>query len=240
MPELCVRPVIGITLSARANSASCIIYCRPVEAHGAQVVAIFSGGQEVAVECLDGLLLSGGGDIAPCWYGASRHPKTANVDEARDRLELRLTQEALAAGMPVLGICRGAQVLGVALGGTLIQDIPSQVAGHLVHSSGANECARHRVRLAEGSRLRELIGCETVEVNSFHHQANERLGESVRATAWSDDNVIEAIERAGAPLAIGVQWHPERMCDEPHQIRLFAAFVAVSAEYARGRRRCRA
>ena len=227
-PECLAPPSIGVTFSRRATDEQRAEYRRALETRGGKVVELLPGDPEAATEGLDGVLLGGGGDVDPACYGQSRHPESKDIDEGRDELELRLTREALAAGMPVLGICRGAQVLGVALGGSLIQDIPTLVSNPREHSGQP-----HQVEIASGSRLAGILGCSRAEVNSFHHQANGRLGAWARAVAWSQDSVIEAIEGVESEFVIGVQWHPERMPCEPRQGRLFAAFVAAAAEHAR-------
>ena len=218
-------------MSSRATEEQTRPYRVAVEAHGARVIELHPGGDDAAAEALDGLLLGGGGDVEPRRFGQGRHAKTDRIEADRDDLELRLTGEALAGRVPILGICRGAQVLGVALGGTLTQDVSDLVPNALSHGD-----ARHIVTVACESRIGEILGCGRLEVNSHHHQANEALGSGVRAVARSDDNVIEAVEVEGSPFAIGVQWHPERM-DDGNQSKLFAAFVAAAAERSRARRR---
>jgi putative glutamine amidotransferase len=224
-------PAIGLTLSSCATGEQTRPYRAALESPGACVIELRAGGEGVPVYELDGLLLSGGGDIEPARFGQENHAKTASVDPERDELELQAARSALADGMPILGICRGAQVLGVALGGTLVQDVPELTPNALCHAD-----APHTVTFACGSRIGAILGCERLEVNSSHHQANDALGDGVRAVAWSDDNVIEAIEVAGRPFAIGVQWHPERMHDE-RQSKLFAAFVTAATERSRARQR---
>ena len=231
MPNRQDPPTVGLTLSSRATEEQARPYRAALEVHGARVVELrpSDGAVEAA---LHGLLLSGGGDIEPTRLGQERHPNTGNIDVARDEMELRLTREALASGVPVLGICRGVQVLGVALGGTLIQDVPDRVANAVGHSD-----ARHMMMIACGSRLSGILGCGRLEVNSYPHQANDALGEGVRAAARSDDNMIEAIELDGRRFVVGVQWHPERMDDDATQTKLFAAFVAAAGERSRAETR---
>ena len=151
------------------------------------------------------------------------------MDPIRDEFELRIAREALERQIPVLGICRGTQLLGVVSGGELIQDIPSQCPGAVEHATPERgPVSRHWVRVAEGSRLREVLGAGRVRVNSYHHQANGRLGAAMRAVGWCEDGVVEALEGAGAGFLVGVQWHPERMLRAPRQRRLFAALVAAA------------
>jgi len=207
-------------------------YREAVEAAGGRVIEVRPHG-ETRLRDLEALLLTGGGDIHPERYGQAPHPTLDRVEPERDEFELALAGEALTRGMPVLGICRGAQVMGVATGGQLVQDIPSHVPGALPHASAAGDPpAWHRVRIAPDSRLASILGAVEAPVNSFHHQANSALGPGIRAVAWADDGVIEAVERDGAGFALGVQWHPERMGrDDPAGGGLLAAFVGVAAQY---------
>jgi len=202
-----------------------------------------------AVTRLDGLVLTGGGDIDPAAYGAERHPRTGRVSQQRDRAELDLLAAALAAGLPVLGICRGLQLLNVARGGTLHQhlaDLPGG-NGRAAHAPVPGSYGTHPVRIAPGSRLAGILGAPgpgtgggggalELSVPTAHHQAIDRLGESLTATAWAADGVIEAAELGppghGDPGAAGqhsfvlaVQWHPEAG-DDP---RLFRALVAAAS-----------
>lgn len=234
--------MIGITLPSRTpdqraqRRADRIIrqYRRALEVHGARVVELLPGSARGRVDGLDALLLTGGGDVDPRRYGRRAHPKTADIDPPRDEMELELSRRGLKRGLPMLGICRGAQVLGVALGGELVQDIGSEIADAEQHAprEGAKS-PRHWVALAPGNRLRAILGADRVRVNSFHHQANGRLGATAQAAAWSPDGVVEGIEATGSTFVIGVQWHPERMWRRaPRQGRLLAAFVAAAQEYA--------
>jgi putative glutamine amidotransferase len=174
---------------------------------------------------LDGLVLSGGGDIDPGRYGAVRHPSCGPASLDRDRAEVELCLGALAAGLPLLGICRGLQVLNVALGGTLHQHLPDTV-GHDGHSPEPAGYGTHKVSVAAGTRLASILGTSETAVPTHHHQAVDRLGTGLIATAWADDGVIEAAEPAQAgPFVIGVQWHPE-VGEDPS---LFTALVKHAA-----------
>jgi putative glutamine amidotransferase len=176
-----------------------------------------------------GLMLSGGGDLHPRHYAQSpKGTDMSSVDEARDEMELALVREALSADLPVLGICRGIQVLNVAMGGMLLQ----HVEGH--RQSFPSESARHAVRIAPRSLLAQVLGCSgDLQTNSRHHQAINAhgLAQRLRASAWSlpDADVIEAVESPEHRWVLGVQWHPERLEEVPevHQ-RLFAALVAAA------------
>jgi putative glutamine amidotransferase len=226
-------------------------YRRALEAAGARVIELSPEAEaEAALARADGILLAGGGDVDPSRYGEAPHPTLTRVEPARDEFELCLASLARQRGVPLLGICRGAQVIGVAGGGRLVQDIPSQIAGACQHSAHQGEPpALHRVRIAASSKLRAVlipaervsaVGAEEMCVNSYHHQANKAVGDGIRAVAWSDDGVIEAVEDDGAGFLLGVQWHPERASDDPAQARLFVAFVAAAAQYGKdGRSRRR-
>jgi putative glutamine amidotransferase len=178
---------------------------------------------------LDGLLLSGGGDLDPARYGAPPHPLAAGLDAARDATELALTRWAVAEGRPLFGICRGAQVLNVALGGTLYGDV-GEHPGALQHTypSEAAALRPHPVQVAEGSRLAEVLGLPVLAVNSLHHQAVRAVAPGLRVAARAPDGLVEAVELPGHPFALAVQWHPESLPEAPEMQRLFAALVAAA------------
>ena len=170
---------------------------------------------------IDGLLLAGGSDIDPGTYGAEHHPETHVTWPERDRFEIALARRALDRDMPVLGICRGMQLLNVALGGTLIQDLP-EVLGHEDHRRTPGAFSDHEVHLEPGSLAARAAGAERLAVKSHHHQGIARLGDGLVASGWSnDDGVIEAVELTGRPFALGVLWHPE----EDERSRLVGALV---------------
>jgi putative glutamine amidotransferase len=173
---------------------------------------------------LDGLMLVGGGDLDPMRYGAVPHPKNTRVNLARDGAEMALLDEALQQRLPILGICRGLQLLNVALGGTLHQHVPD-VVGHQRHSGGDGVFTRHDVHLHPRCVLSRSLSRTTLEVSSLHHQAIDRLGTGLTPCAWSDDGLIEAVELEGHPFTVGVQWHPE--ADE--EVGVFTALVAAAA-----------
>jgi putative glutamine amidotransferase len=167
---------------------------------------------EAVVDVLDGLVLSGGEDVDPRHYGEVPHPTVRdNVDPLRDAQELALFREAWKQGKPVLAICRGIQLVNVALGGSLWQDLPSDRPDGLRHNQPDGRTARtHPVELTPGSRLADAVGATRFEVNSFHHQAIRNLAPGLRVTARAPDGEIEGVETAeGAPWLLGVQWHPE-------------------------------
>ncbi len=176
-----------------------------------------------AVAGIDGLVLTGGADVDPGRYGAATHAETDVPRAARDRWELALLRAALDADRPVLAVCRGAQVLNVARGGTLYQHLPD-VLGEPTHRPVPGTFGRVPVRVDRGSRLAAIVG-EAPEVLCHHHQAIDRLGDGVTACARAADGTIEGVELAGPRFALGVQWHPEEAGDE----RLFAALVEAAA-----------
>ncbi len=183
---------------------------------------------------LDGVLLTGGGDIAPAHYHETPHPKANPPDDTRDRFELELATLALERDIPLLGVCRGLQIVNVAAGGTLIQDIPSEVNHALPHevSSPLNAIA-HEVWVTRGSALasmlqEQLADGETLQVNSRHHQAIRRTAEGFTVSATAPDGVIEAIERPASKFCVAVQWHPENFWRTGEFRGLFEEFVRAS------------
>ena len=160
---------------------------------------------------LDGLVVSGGVDIAPGLYGAETHPAVSAVNPERDRFETAILRGALARDLPVLGICRGIQLLNVVRGGTLIQDIPTETGSEVAHDppGRARDEVAHGVEIEGGTLLADLLGAGRAEVNSFHHQAVSRLGDGLVVSARSADGLVEGVELAGARFTVAVQWHPE-------------------------------
>jgi putative glutamine amidotransferase len=185
---------------------------------------------ERVLDGLDGLLITGGKDVDPASYGQAPHSTTDEPGHQRDAWEFALLNAALKRGLPVLGICRGAQVLNVALGGTLHQHLPD-VIGHGGHRAGNAVFNTLPVRTVAGTRLAALIG-ESVDARCYHHQAIAELGEGLVASAWDADGVIEALELPGHGFALAVQWHPEESLDD---LRLFSAIVEAARSYASGR-----
>lgn len=187
------------------------------------------------LEVLDGLLLTGGEDVDPAHYGHDRHPRLGNVDPLRDAFELALFRDATARGVPVLAICRGIQLVNVALGGTLWQDIPSERPGAMSHNvSSGRDQRTHDVEIVPGSRLARAIGAARCEVNSFHHQSIRDLGTGLVVTGLAPDGEIEGVEGSeGDPWLLGVQWHPEEFHhhgDAPDH-GLFHALVQAALGY---------
>jgi putative glutamine amidotransferase len=219
-----VRPVIGISAAIEParwgpwDAPAMILsrsYADGVQASGAVAMLLPPGPVPVdapddVLAPLDALILTGGADIDPGAYGAARHPETRWVRPERDRAELSLARRALTLGLPVLGICRGMQLLNVATGGTLVQHLPDEL-GHTRHQPTPGSFSEHDVRLEPGSLAACAVGADRVTVNSHHHQGVAELGEGLVASGWSDrDDLVEAIELPGRDFALGVLWHPEQ------------------------------
>ncbi len=180
---------------------------------------------------MDGLLLSGGLDVDPEFYGEEPKPKLGNLDQVRDSYELELARGAHQAGMPMLSICRGVQLLNVAFGGTLVQDIDSEIDEPLKHEQDAlrQNALSHRIRIKPNTRLHEIAaGSERIRVNSFHHQSVKDVADGFDITARSEDGVIEAIEDPTHPFCVGVQWHPERLPENDFTRSIFQHFVEAA------------
>ena len=180
---------------------------------------------------LAGVCLSGGPDLDPAAYGASRAPELGPIEPALDQFELAVARCADSLGLPILGICRGAQALNVSRGGTLHQHLPAVTDGSIDHRQTAPGWAEtHHVDVTPASRLAHVLGTQTLGANSFHHQAVDRLGEGLHAVAWAPDGTVEAIEAEGERFVLGVQWHAEAL-DQPEgpHVRLFEALVRAAS-----------
>jgi putative glutamine amidotransferase len=226
-------PAIGITA------------CRKLEDYRQSI--LHAGGEPHVVDAsmrvddvlagIDGLLLTGGDDVAPTRYGETPHPAVVEAEAARDEFEIALVKAARERGLPILAICRGIQVLNVACGGTLVQDIPSQVAGAGPHSltvpPSEPYSLAHEIWLEKDSLLSKLMSerlndADTCEVNSRHHQAVRTLAPGFRVSATAPDGVIEAIEDPSAPFCLGVQWHPENFWRTGEFRPLFEGFLTAA------------
>jgi len=239
-----VKPVIGVsanprvvetaTGSTRLHTAS-RFYVEAVErAGGVPVIlpVLDPDAVDELLPALSGVLLTGGGDMAPSRYGAMPVAETHNVDPLRDAFEIRLIRAAIEADMPLLAVCRGMQVLNVAMGGSLVQHVP--------HATGQDHDvtdrwrqAVHNVKIEPDSHLAEALGATEVAVNSMHHQAVDQAAPGTRAVAWAEDDTVEAIEVTGSPHVVAVQWHPELLEDWPEQQGLFRQLVEHAAARAR-------
>src|SRR4051794_6416936 len=236
-----VRPLVGITTYITPATfgvwdlTTALVpydYVAAVERAGGRALLVppADDGVEETLDALDGLIFSGGSDLDPELYGQEPHPATVGVVPKRDRAELALLTAALARDLPVLAICRGSQVLNVALGGELIQHLPDHV-GHDGHKEEAGTFSDHDVSIESGTRLAGLLG-DRAEVKSHHHQGHARLGEGLVAVAHDEEGGIEALEVEGKRFAVGVLWHPEAGEDA----RLFEALVEEARRYREERR----
>jgi putative glutamine amidotransferase len=243
MPTRSTRPTIGIVAARylRPNTTSSYLagigerYVYAVEAAGGIPMLIhLTNDAEVLdahYERCDALLFAGGGDVDPAHFGAAPHPQLGVVEELRDTVELALARRAAADGKPLLGICRGIQLLNVALGGTLYQDIPAELPGALDHYASRGATGRaylaHPVALAEDAWLAERLQTAEIPANTFHHQALRDLAPGLRMAGRAPDGVIEAVEGTGPGFVLGVQCHPEELWDgaEPRWAGMFKGFV---------------
>lgn len=220
------RPRIGVTVSPRKGERYYGPYLRAIEAAGAEAVELPPG--TPSLPDLDGLLLPGGWDVDPALYGEAADERVGPIDRPLDDTEVRLVREAQAAEIPVLGICRGQQVINVALGGSLVQHLDN----HDVRDHGRSHLA-HRVEVDPASELGHAAGGREIRVNSFHHQAVSRLATGLRQTAQGEDGTVEGVESEDG-LIVAVQCHPEELtADLPWARNLFERFVARAR--ARGR-----
>jgi putative glutamine amidotransferase len=208
-------------------------YTRALEAAGALPVVVPPlglGDVPGLLARLDGLVLSGGPDLAPAAYGAIPHQELGSTEPGLDAFEYAMAREALRVGLPVLGICRGAQTLNVARGGTLHQHLPDVVGDAIAHRQTVDgRVPTHPVTILPDSKLAATLGTTQLSVNSFHHQAVDRLGASLRACAWAPDGTIEAIEDPEHPFVVAVQWHAETLQGIPGQLALFEELVSIAA-----------
>lgn len=229
-------PVIGITSSYDRVTGRTFLsrhYVQAVEAAGGLPVILpcllTEKHSEPILKSIDGLLLSGGVDVDPILYGEEPLPTMGDICPQRDRFELSLTKQALEEDMPIFGICRGIQLLNIAAGGNVLQDIGSAIKNPLKHDqSGPRWYGTHTIKTLPGSRLSSILGEKTL-VNSFHHQSVDRVADGFKATAWSADGIVEGIESQVHKFVLGVQCHPECMWDRDENIlNIFKAFVQAA------------
>ena len=254
-----MRPLIGVSTSEvrlaeqvhptpqgeppRHEMALGLTYLQAIEAAGGLPVVMPPLDLEAVEPLLDrlsGICLSGGPDLDPAAYHERRHPKLGPVEPRLDRFELELARRADARGLPILAVCRGAQALNVARGGTLHQHLPDRPGVTIDHRQGKpGDLVTHGVTIVAGSKLQLTMRRRRARVNSFHHQAINRLGVGLRAVAWSSDGVIEGIEAPARDFLIGVQWHAETLTGRPEHAALFTGLVTAAAAFeasTRGRR----
>ena len=202
-----------------------LTYMRAIELAGGVPVVLppLANGLETLLDRLDGICLSGGPDLDPAAYGARAHEQLGPTEPLLDRFELDLARAADAAGLPLLGICRGAQALNVARGGTLHQHVEDHRQTALATQPV------HAVRIAPRSHVSRVLKTRATQVNSFHHQAVDELGQGLVASAWAPDGTIEAIEDRRHPFLLGVQWHAETLVEAPAQLALFRSLVEAAS-----------
>jgi putative glutamine amidotransferase len=237
-----MKPLIGITTNQSHN-----IYWQPtialmqsyvnavIQAGGAPILIpslIEEDGWDTVYSRLDGILFSGGGDISLEHFSGEPHPRIDDVDLARDAIELNFVNAAASDGKPFLGICRGCQVVNVALGGTLYTHIPEQLPNALDHDYPGSKrtVLVHEVKIEEGTHIAEIYGEPIIKVNSLHHQGLRDIAPSLRIAGYAPDGLVEAIELPDHPFGLAVQWHPEWLTDQESTRNLFSRFVQAAGK----------
>ncbi len=234
MNQLTRPPIIGITTfneNEHGHYHLSSAYVKAVSCAGGLPILLPPDRPEegaAILEVVDGLIFSGGGDLEPAAYNGSVHPTISQVDPKRDTFELTLAKLALNTDIPVLGICRGVEVLSVASGGSLVPHIPDEFGEVVMHMGGPTQTVEHQVQIEPQSRLAEVMGVTEATVVSWHHQAVCSVPPGWRITAHSLDGVTEAIEYKYHPWAFAIQWHPELALDDPLQQRIFQSLVKAA------------
>jgi putative glutamine amidotransferase len=238
-----MQPIIGITTSQTSNSFDQPLvtinqaYVKAViQAGGIPVLLpsmVAGNGWKAFYSRLDGILFSGGGDIALDHFKGDPHPRIDDVDPERDVIELKLLDASVTDGKPFLGICRGCQLVNVGLGGTLYTHLPDQLPGALDHSYPGNmrTVLVHEVRIEEGTKTAEVLGEPIVRVNSHHHQGLKDIAPGLRVAGYAPDGLVEAVELPDHPYGLAVQWHPESLTDQQPTRNLFRTFVEASSGF---------
>ncbi|OZU87667.1 gamma-glutamyl-gamma-aminobutyrate hydrolase [Virgibacillus indicus] len=236
-----MKPLIGVTSSMEVDQSHYSVTNRNIKA------ILKAGGVPVMLPYLlededigqiageiDGLYATGGYDIDPTLFGEEPHPKLGTIIPGRDTFEMKLIKKLIEMGKPILGVCRGCQILNIAAGGDMYQDIYAQTDWELLqHTQKAPlEHGSHFVKVLKGSLLHQLTDSEKLRINSWHHQANRSVPSSFQVSAKASDGVVEAIESKAHSFVLGVQWHPEGMTDEASS-KIYQGFIAACAEYKR-------
>jgi putative glutamine amidotransferase len=241
------KPLIGLTTSLIRNANQRSVfgvnepYARSVSNAGGLplLIPLNQSNEDLddLLAHLDGILFTGGGDIDPRLYGNSPHPKVKGISTERDRLEDHLVHAILQAGKPFLGVCRGCQVINVALGGSLYEHLPEQFPGSVMHDNHDHprDYLAHQVKINPGTRLAHIVSDDTNKVNSLHHQGVCQLAQGLCASAYATDGLIEAFELPAYPFGLAVQWHPEELQEYAPMRNLFREFV-LACKAATGRR----
>lgn len=234
-----MTPLIGITTyekSERERFELPATYVEAVRLAGGIPVLIPPGEQnlDALLERLDGLILAGGDDVAPHYYGGVNHPKIHNISIERDVMEIALSRMAVAQNLPTLCICRGVQVLNVALGGTLIEHIPDEPHDTVAHQSKyegeKRETQFHNIEVQPDSQLAQIMEATNLHLPSYHHQAIREVAPTLRMVARAEDGIVEGVEHPDHPFLLGVQWHPEKSTEIVSQLRLFEALVQKASK----------
>ena len=237
-----MKPIIGITTFESTNPdglptvmlLQAYVYAI-MQAGGVPVLIpsmLAESGWDVLYERLDGVVFSGGGDIAPEHFGGENHPRVAGIDPLRDSIELSLLHAVVADGKPFLGICRGIQTVNVGLGGTLYEHLGEQFPREIDHTypSTMRTHLVHDVKIEEGTQIAEAVGEPILKVNSLHHQGLKGIAPSLRVTGHAPDGLVEAVELPEHPFGLAVQWHPEWLTDQQPTRNLFKAFVDAAGK----------
>jgi putative glutamine amidotransferase len=237
-----MKPLIGITTnqSTNVNGHSTVTLIQAyihavMQAGGVPVLIpsmLYADGWDALYARLDGILFSGGGDIAIEHFAGTPHPRVYDVEPERDAIELNLIKASVADGKPFLGICRGCQLVNVGLGGTLYTHLPDQLPGALDHAYPGHlrTTLVHQVKLEEGTLIAEIFGEPIIRVNSLHHQGVKDLAPSLRVAGYAPDGLIEALELPDHPFGVAVQWHPEWLTDQACTRNLFKKFVEAAGK----------
>ncbi|MFQ5822806.1 MAG: gamma-glutamyl-gamma-aminobutyrate hydrolase family protein [bacterium] len=234
MTRLTNLPIIGITTYSRNESGNYYLprkYVDAVRTAGGVPILLLPGESSPSqlLELVDGLIFVGGGDIDPALYGGSNHPTISREDPERDAFELALARQALRKDIPVLGICRGSQLLNVATGGDLVAHVPDEFGLEVLHQGENGEAAEHLVQIAPESRLAKIIGLTELSVVSKHHQGLRTVTPVWRVVAQAPDGVIEALEHKKHSWLLAVLWHPELSLEDPRHQRIFQALIKAAS-----------
>jgi putative glutamine amidotransferase len=235
-----MQPVIGITTSEGTNPdglpailllqayANAILQAGGVPALIPSMLA--EKGWDILYDRLDGVMFSGGGDIAPEYFNGQDHPRIAGIEPLRDSIEMSLLRVVVNDGKPFLGICRGIQTVNVGLGGTLYEHLGEQFPREIDHTypTTMRTTLVHQVKIEEGTQIADVVGEPILKVNSLHHQGLRDIAPSLRVTGYAPDGLVEAVELPGHPFGIAVQWHPEWLTDQQPTRNLFKAFVEAA------------
>ncbi len=229
-------PLIGLDADVRKiprwgeAAAVLLVYVRAVSLAGGVPIVVPPTTDEAALQALlarlDGMVFTGGWDMPPGWYGQKKHPLTRQADQRRLAGDRALGEAVLRSRLPVLGICLGCQLVNVLCGGDLVQHLPDRYGYTIRHFPKETF---HQARIEPGSRLAGILGRESLEVNSSHHQALGRIGSGLRPVAWAPDGIVEGVEAPGERFLLAVQWHPERLADRPEHLAIFRALIEAAA-----------